>query len=208
MGLLGGDSFNECIRRIDGAVNGFVNDLGLSGVLKRSGVKDLCAYCHHLRTLLPDAYVCQYISAEACGDLNEVAVLVINEIQCIGGKSGIERLHGEGGYLTPDTGGRDNKNFRCVFPRKLCHCVGVSACTVVCKSCVFADDDFVGTVFAQLTDHVFIGRAENDRRKISAAVSLELSAFCEKLGHYIAKLAVIGFGINPYIFAHVKSSVR
>ena len=55
---------------------------------------------------------------------------------------------------------------------------------------------------------MLVGRAENYRCKITVAVSLELSALCEKLGHYIAKLAVIGFGINPYIFAHFKSSVR
>ena len=76
------------------------------------------------------------------------------------------------------------------------------------KSLIFAKDHFVGTVFAQCADRLLIGCAENDGDEITVAVNLELSALCEKLGHYIAKLAVIGFGINPYIFAHFKSSVR
>ena len=208
MGLLGCDRFNKCICRVCGAVNSLADDLGLSGVLKRNGVKDLCAYCHHLRTLLPDAYVCQYISAEACGDLNKVAVLVINKIQCVGGKTCIERLHGKGRYLSPDAGGRDNEDLRLIFLRKCGHCLRVSACAVMFKSLIFAKDHFVGTVFAQCADRLLIGCAENDGDEITVAVSLELSALCEKLGHYIAKLAVIGFGINPYIFAHFKSSVR
>ena len=66
---------------------------------------------------------------------------------------------------------------------------------------------FLRTIYKR-ADHMLIGCAENDGDEITVAVSLELSALCEKLGHYIAKLAVIGFGINPYIFAHFKSSVR
>ncbi len=65
------------------------------------------------------------------------------------------------------------------------------------KSLIFAKDHFVGTVFAQCADSLLIGCAENDGDEITVAVSLELSALCEKLRALYRKACRYWFRHKP-----------
>ena len=198
--ILIGNKLDDLIVRIGFDLDGFLDDLALCIRIGIEGGEHLGMHGGHLGTLLQNDNVRKNLSAVSGSGLVKDAVLVIAEVNSVGGKTGVKSDHEPGGEVAAKRSCTVEENGGLVLLDKLGQSGLIGSCAVAGKSRIVDHDDLVGAAGDKLGCKRIHVIAEQNGDYLFLVVLLELMCFCKQLENSVLYNTVFLFGKHPYAF--------
>ena len=171
--------------------------------LGRKRLEHLRVHRDHLRALLENDDVAEYVAAEVRGGLHEYAVLVHVEVDGVGGQAGAKVAHHARSHVAPYRAGGEQEYARLVLVGEVDEHLLVGARAVVLQIRVLGQDDLLRAVGVERVDQTGdVVAQQHGRDGVRAAqLGLEVVRLGQQLKIGAGEDAVFLLGEHPYALA-------